>query len=204
MFDKNSLRIAHKARLKTHSNLAGTKAVLKAKKLIFSLIKGKKAPKILLFTPLSYEPDILKLRRALGAKKSELFLPFMLDKSLKIVKLRLPFKKDRFNVRQAMNSNAYIPHLDIALIPVIGVDANMGRIGHGFGFYDRFFAGFKRLKTIIFISSQDLFVNAVVCEPHDIKGDFYITPKCIRTNYDRNHRSAGHWGHRRRGRLWSS
>lgn len=203
MFDKNSLRIAHKARLKRQTNLAGTRAVLKAKKLIFSLIKGKKAPKVLLFAPLAYEPDILKLRRTLSTK-AQLFLPFMLDKSLKIVKLRLPLKKDRFNVRQAMDSNAYIPHLDLALIPVIGVDVNMGRIGHGFGFYDRFFAGFKRLKTIIFISSQDLFVNAKVCDPHDIRGDFYISPKNIRTNYDRNHRSGGHWSHRRRGRLWSS
>ena len=34
MFDKNSLRIAHKARLKRQTNLAGTRAVLKAKKLI--------------------------------------------------------------------------------------------------------------------------------------------------------------------------
>ena len=58
MFDKNSLRIAHKARLKRQTNLVGTRAVLKAKKLIFSLIKGKKAPKVLLFAPLAYEPDI--------------------------------------------------------------------------------------------------------------------------------------------------
>ena len=86
MFDKNSLRIAHKARLKRQTNLAGKKAVLKAKKLIFSLIKGKKAPKVLLFAPLAYEPDILKLRRTLSTK-TQLFLPFMLDKSLKIVKL---------------------------------------------------------------------------------------------------------------------
>ena len=85
---------------------------------------------MLLFAPLAYEPDILKLRRTLSTK-AQLFLPFMLDKSLKIVKLRLPLKKDRFNVRQAMDSNAYIPHLDLALIPVI-VNADV-RLAQGSG-----------------------------------------------------------------------
>ena len=183
MLDKSAARILNKSKLKSCSNLKGKIACLKALKLI----KSKKFKNILLYAPLSYEPDILVFRRQFSSKGVKLFLPFMLDKSLKIVKLRLPFFKGRFNVRQAADSKALTPKLDAAVIPVIGVDKAMRRIGHGAGFYDRFFATLNYKPCVIFISSQDLFVNSSLCEPHDITGDFYITPKNLRTNYDRNH-----------------
>ena len=183
MLDKSSTRILNKNKLKFRSNLKGKIACLKALKLI----KARKFKNILLYAPLSYEPDILAFRRILSNKGVKLFLPFMLDKSLKIVKLRLPFFKGRFNVRQAADSKAITPKLDAALIPVIGVDNKMRRIGHGQGFYDRFFATLNYKPCVIFISSQDLFVNSSICDPYDIIGDFYVTPKNSRTNYDRNH-----------------
>lgn len=196
MLDKTQIRISHKARLaKLPPSTLKTSGKASAKRAIF-LLKKLKVKNVLLYAPLPYEPEILAFRKDLSSKGIKLFLPFMVDKSLKMVKLRLPFFKGRFNVRQAAPSNAYIPRLDAALIPVIGVDADLARIGHGMGFYDRFFASLKHLPKIIFISSQDFFVNAKICEPHDIKGDFYVSPKNIRTNHDRNHRSGGY------RRLW--
>lgn len=191
MLDKTQIRNLNKARLaKLPQSTLKTSGKASAKKA-FLLLKKLKVKNVLLYAPLAYEPEILVFRRHLSSMGIKLFLPFMVDKSLKMVKLRLPFLKGRFNVRQAAPSNAKTPHLDAALIPVIGVDADLARIGHGMGFYDRFFASLKYIPKIIFISSQDFFVNAKICAPHDIRGDFYVSPKNIRTNHDRNHRSSG-------------
>lgn len=175
MLDKNSFRICAKNKLKT-SKFYKAKCVhysiLSALKYI---IKSKKAKNILLYIPMDYEVDVLRLRRDLS-KNANIFVPFMLDKSLKIVKLRLPFKKVKFNIFQANNSLGHTPRIDLAIIPVVGVDANMARIGQGKGFYDRFFACLNYKPCVIFVSILDVFINRKICATHDVRGDFYITP----------------------------
>ncbi|VUA74320.1 5-formyltetrahydrofolate cyclo-ligase [Campylobacter coli] len=80
----------------------------------------------------------------------------MQDKSLKIVKLRLPFIKKRFGVLEPMDSFLKTK-IDIAIIPVIGVDRELKRIGHGQGFYDRFFENLNYKPLVIFAQS----INAI-------------------------------------------
>lgn len=186
MLDKSTFRSYAKNKLKTNSQAKC--ASYKSLKALKQIIKAKKAKNILLYIPLNYEVDVLRLRRTLS-KDTNIFVPFMLDESLKIVKLRLPFLKGKFNISQAMDSMAHTPRIDLAVVPAIGVDANMARIGHGMGFYDRFFSSLNYIPCIIFISALDLFVKLRLCAPHDIRGDFYVTP---RRSYkgiinDRNH-----------------
>jgi 5-formyltetrahydrofolate cyclo-ligase len=52
------------------------------------------------------EPNLIMLRRKL-AKKCTIFVPFMVDKSLKMVKLRLPLFVSKFGIKEARDSNAY-------------------------------------------------------------------------------------------------
>ena len=166
------------------------------------LIKFLKARKILIFLPMSYEPNVLILRKKLS-KSCEFYVPFMVDISLKMVRLRQPFKISRFGLRQTLPQNGYFKKVDLAVVPAIGVDGAMARIGHGKGFYDMFFSGLKLKPVIAFVSIKDCFCSEILSLDHDVKGDFYITPSqnyLKRGKYDRDFnrlvRSCGGRWHR--------
>lgn len=139
------------------------------------ICKEKKFKNILLFLPLEYEPNLLRFRHKFS-KNFRLFVPFMQDKSLKMVKLRLPFEKKAFGVMESKNSLAKIK-IDVAIVPVIGVDKNLRRIGHGNGFYDRFFDKLAYKPCVIFVQIINAFSQTCITQNHDIKGHFYINPK---------------------------
>jgi 5-formyltetrahydrofolate cyclo-ligase len=100
----------------------------------------------------------------------------MVDKSLKMVKLRLPLFVSKFGIKEARDSNAYKKKIDMAIVPVIAVDTNMARVGHGAGFYDRFFDSLGYRPVVVFVSIKDMYINDKICDAHDICADFYITP----------------------------
>jgi len=170
---KENFRKISKKRLNFNA-LHGFKKDFLIFKEVFKIIKLKKAKKILLYIPLAYEPNLTRFRRILS-KNCTIFVPFMQDESLKMVKLRLPFEKKAFGVREPRNS--YLKaDIDLAVVPVVGVDKELRRIGHGKGFYDRFFAGVKKKISIIFTQSIHAFCDEKLSQNHDIKADFYITP----------------------------
>lgn len=141
---------------------------------IFKIIKKNKVKNILLYIPLKYEINLYKFRNKLN-KNHNLFVPFMQDKSLKIVKLRLPFYKKRFDILEPRNS-LLKAKIDLAIIPTIGIDKDFKRIGHGNGFYDRFFANLSYKPMIIFIQNTNSISLNKITNSYDIEGDFYINP----------------------------
>ncbi|WP_300702683.1 5-formyltetrahydrofolate cyclo-ligase [uncultured Campylobacter sp.] len=138
------------------------------------IVKFYKAKNILIYIPLEYEINLLRFRRELS-KNSNIFVPFMQDKSLKIVKLRLPLYKKRFGVYEPYISFLNVK-IDLAVIPVIAVDKNLKRIGHGKGFYDMFFANLAYKPLVVFVQALNLYFDKSLCEKHDIQADFYINP----------------------------
>lgn len=66
--------------------------------------------------------------------------------------------------------------IDIAIIPVIGVDRELKRIGHGQGFYDRFFENLNYKPLVIFAQSINAISEKKLTQEHDIAGEFYINP----------------------------
>lgn len=204
-FDKKSFRIYAKDELIKFANLHPKCTSKCVSDKIYKIIKKLKCKNILLFAPLFYEPNLLNLRPKLS-KKCNLFLPFMVNKSLKSVKLRLPFDIAKFKVKQPPNSNAFTQKLDLVIIPVIGVDTNMARIGHGFGFYDRFLDSLNHKPIVIFVGIKDMFINSQICDFHDIKADFYITPhkNYTKANHDRSNHRRNRFGCWRSSRLFSS
>ncbi|EKD4909745.1 5-formyltetrahydrofolate cyclo-ligase [Campylobacter coli] len=170
---KTSFRTLQKNRLAQHKKLKFKQDFIVFKEC-FNLIKKTKAKNILIFIPLGYEPNLLKFRR-IFSKNHKLFVPFMQDKSLKIVKLRLPFIKKRFGVLEPMDSFLKTK-IDIAIIPVIGVDRELKRIGHGQGFYDRFFENLNYKPLVIFAQSINAISEKKLTQEHDIAGEFYINP----------------------------
>ncbi|MCI6988380.1 MAG: 5-formyltetrahydrofolate cyclo-ligase [Campylobacter sp.] len=130
---------------------------------------------IMAFLPLGYEPNTLYFFNKFR-KKYSFYVPFMLNISFKLVKLRRPFLRAKFNVLQTPNQNAFDGKIDLAIIPVVGVSKDGGRIGHGKGYYDMFFSKLKYRPVMVFVEIKEMIDKKLISQSHDIKGDFYITP----------------------------
>ncbi|WP_297443866.1 5-formyltetrahydrofolate cyclo-ligase [Sulfurimonas sp.] len=148
------------------------------KKLIdeISAYAGKKRLKILFYYPLPFEADIRKSLKILG-KKHEVFIPFMEGKSFKMVPFRLPLKKKNFGVFEAGNTIKNINKIDIAIVPAVGVDGKLQRVGFGKGMYDRFFEKLNKKPYTIFTQPEFCYTKKLICDAYDVSCDVLITPR---------------------------
>ncbi|MFV0481665.1 MAG: 5-formyltetrahydrofolate cyclo-ligase [Campylobacteraceae bacterium] len=175
---KDEFRNISRAKLQ---KIAKTKRLKNSKMVVEKLSKLflKFKPKnVLLYFPLLLEVDILPLVKKLR-KDINIFVPFMEGTSFKLVKYRLPVSKKQFNIMEPENSFQRLPKIDVAVVPVIGVDGMMKRVGFGRGMYDRFFDSLSPKPLIVFVQLTKCFTSQKLCEPFDIQGDFYITPNEI-------------------------
>ena len=148
------------------------------KKLMLQL-KGVRNKSILIYHPLSNEVDLLKVIIKIR-RTNDIYLPFMEDQSFKMVRFRLPLHKKKFNIFEAGNSFRKINTVDIAIVPAVGVDINLQRIGFGKGMYDRFFAKLKKKPYTIFLQAGECYTKEKICDKHDISCDVLLTPKTIK------------------------
>ncbi len=83
----------------------------------------------MLFIPLKNEVNINPLIKRLRREGKTLYVPFMEGKSFKLVKYRLPLHKKRFGIKEPNISKIHINSIDLAVIPILGVDRSCRRIG---------------------------------------------------------------------------
>ncbi|MBL4730248.1 MAG: 5-formyltetrahydrofolate cyclo-ligase [Sulfurimonas sp.] len=145
------------------------------KKLLQEL-KHVKNKSILFYYPLKFEVNISKVL-IIMRRKSNVYLPFMEGESFKMVDYRLPLKKKKFDIFEAGNSIKKINKIDIALVPALGVDVNLQRIGFGRGMYDRFFAKLKKKPYTIFIQADNCYTRKKICDHYDVSCDLLISPR---------------------------
>ena len=152
----------------------------KDKKIVCSLyhyIKAYNAQSILLYLPLKMEVNLYPLIVQLRKEKKQIYVPFMENDSFKMVRYRLPTMKKKFGIKEPSNSKQYRnKNIDIAIVPMVGIDATFRRVGFGKGMYDRFFE--KRKKYIdktIFIARELCYTKEVVTDAYDISADIIIT-----------------------------
>jgi len=143
-------------------------------KKILKILNNVKGKNILFYYPMKTEVDIRKSLLHLR-KNNNIFLPFMENESFKIVTFRLPLQKKKFGIYEAGNSLRKIKKIDIAIVPVVGVDGNLQRIGFGKGMYDRYFEKLNTKPYTIFIQPRTCFTKKLVCDHYDVKGDLLIT-----------------------------
>ena len=147
--------------------------------LLLKEIKRLKPKSILFYYPLEFEADIRKTLLKVH-KICDVYLPFMQDKSLKVVPFRLPLKKKKFGIYEAGNTLKNINKIDIAIVPAVGVDGKLQRIGFGKGMYDRFFENLKKKPYTIFVQPNICFTKEFICDEYDIACDLLLTPKIIK------------------------
>jgi len=145
-------------------------------KKLMQIMKDCKGKKILLYCPMDFEANISKLLHSLR-KNSDIYIPFMVGESFKMVPFRLPLKERKFGIFEAGNTLKNINKIDIAIVPAVGVDGNLQRVGFGKGMYDRFFSKLKKRPYIIFTQLEFCYTKEFVCDDYDVACDVLVTPK---------------------------
>ena len=145
---------------------------------------ARKHKRILLFIPLGNEVDIKSLINRLRRENKEIYVPFMEDLSFKMVKYALPLKKKKFSILEPLNKNKTLAKIDLAIVPIIGMDSSFKRVGFGKGMYDRFFANLKYRPKIVFVQLKPCISKEKITDKFDIKADEYISFKVRSKNGD--------------------
>jgi 5-formyltetrahydrofolate cyclo-ligase len=175
--DKKSFRKICIDRLKKRQNNTYKLDKMVINKLLY-IIKKSKSKTIMLYIPLGIEVNISSLIIKLRKEKKIVLVPFMEGESFSLVKYRLPLNIKQFGVKEPSNSNKYNNKIDLAIVPVIGIDGTLRRVGFGKGFYDRFFAkNRKNISKILFVGRKRCICSEIITDDYDVKGDSYITPK---------------------------
>lgn len=71
--------------------------------------------------------------------------------------------------------------IDLAVVPCVTCDRELRRLGHGAGYYDRFFQEFKGTKIALCL--EEMLLDEVVTEEHDVRMDMVISEEKI---YDKD------------------
>ncbi|MEA2099214.1 MAG: 5-formyltetrahydrofolate cyclo-ligase [Campylobacterota bacterium] len=143
---------------------------------LLSELKGIKNKKILFYYPLGFEADVRKSLYHLR-KTNTIYIPFMQQQSFKMVPFRFPLHEKKFGIFEAGDTLKDIKSIDIAIVPSVGVDGNLQRVGFGKGMYDRFFARLKKKPYTIFIQSELCYTRELICDDYDISCDLLLTSK---------------------------
>jgi 5-formyltetrahydrofolate cyclo-ligase len=139
-------------------------------------INKNNAKNILLFIPLGIEVDVKPLINKLRKYKNKnIYVPYMEGDSFKIVKYRLPLQKKKFGIEEPNNSFLKPNKIDLAIVPIVGVDAIGKRIGFGKGMYDRFFGRLPYKPTLVFTQRILCQSEKILSESYDIQADYIIT-----------------------------
>ena len=143
-------------------------------KKLENFINRSKSKNILLYIPLGIEVDVKPLINKLR-KDRNVYVPYMEGDSFKIVKYRLPLQKKKFGIKEPNNSFMKPQTIDLAIVPVVGVDAIGKRIGYGKGMYDRFFSRLSYKPTLVFTQLILCKSDKILSESYDIQADYIIT-----------------------------
>ncbi|HHB94932.1 MAG TPA: 5-formyltetrahydrofolate cyclo-ligase [Campylobacterales bacterium] len=155
-------------------------------KILYKYIKKQNCKVVMFYIPLKIEININSLIIRLRREGITLLVPFMEGKSFRLVKYRLPIKIKNFGVKEPNISNLIYKKIDLAIVPIIGMDRSFRRVGFGKGFYDRFFEeNGNRVNRVLFVSRKQCISKNIITDDYDVKGNVYITPKNILNNKNR-------------------
>ena len=145
---------------------------------LYEIIEEMDARVIMLYLPLELEVNLYPLIRVLRRERRQLYVPFMEGKSFSLVKYRYPLKTKRFGIKEPKYSRQYKKKkIDIAIVPIVGVDFTHRRVGFGKGMYDRFFE--KEMKYIgktVFVARELCYSSRIVTDSHDVRADMIVVP----------------------------
>lgn len=165
-------------RLKKTSALGSFVKDKKVLKVLYTHVVKNNAQNVMLYLPLGIEVNLYPLIQRLRKEKRKLYVPFMEGASFRLVKYRLPLYKKQFGIKEPKDSKQYRKkQIDIAIVPIVGIDVTQRRVGFGKGMYDRFFEKNKKnIKQIVFVARELCYAKEIVTDHYDVKADMIFTP----------------------------
>jgi 5-formyltetrahydrofolate cyclo-ligase len=133
------------------------------------------------YSPVRSECDPVPLMRSLAGKGAQLALPVVeKDKTLSFAEWRQgeQLAAGPFGILQP-RASALDVEPDIILVPLVGFDRAMHRIGYGVGYYDRALKALRAKKPVIAIGIAFAIqeIDAVVANAHDEHLDLVLTER---------------------------
>ena len=134
------------------------------------------------YYPYNYEIDDLEILDLLEKKQFNISLPIIKkNNQMNFFKWSIndPLKVNKFGIPEPVSSKIFYP--DILLVPLVGYDDNLYRLGYGGGFYDRYIEKIEKIKKVIKIGLAFSFqkITSIPTSKYDKKLDFVITEKEI-------------------------
>ena len=147
---------------------------LKNKQLKSKIIGG--------YYPFNYELDILNLLEVFENNNFTLSLP-KITKNNKMNFFKWsknePLKINKYGIPEPISNKKIYP--SILLIPLVGFDGQLNRLGYGGGYYDRTIEKFKKNKAIltIGIAFDEQETESIPTDKYDQNLNMIITPSRI-------------------------
>jgi len=165
-------------RLKKTSALGSYAKDKKILTILYTYIVQSNAQNVMLYLPLEIEVNLYPLIQRLRKEKRKLYVPFMEGASFRLVKYRLPLLQKKFGIKEPKDSKQYRKkQIDIAIVPIVGVDVTHRRVGFGKGMYDRFFEKNKKnIKQVVFVARELCYAKEIVTDDYDVRADMILTP----------------------------
>ena len=151
---------------------------------ILNLIKKQKKIKKNIggYFPVNNEIDDLEILKKLEKKKYKICLPVVkknFDMDFYNFSFDDPLIINKYGIPEPQKKSVVYP--DIILIPMVGFDKSLNRLGYGGGYYDRVIEKLmkkkKNLKIGLAFSAQQ--INNLPISKYDKKMDYIVTEKYI-------------------------
>ena len=149
-------------------------------------IQNRDLKKILVYQSIDNEPSIEQTTELAWQKDIEVYIPKVISKE-KIIINRLrknsSYSKNKFGIKESNDLDTVeLAEIDLAVLPLVGIDINGFRLGYGGGYYDRFFYQDRELSRkpfIIGVGYAFQILEVSFAKNHDLKCDSVITEKGV-------------------------
>jgi 5-formyltetrahydrofolate cyclo-ligase len=176
MVTKKELRITAKS-IRTSLNIEDISE--KIVENILTIDAYKKAKNVLLFYPLEYEINLIKL---LEDKNKNFYLPKMEGEQLAICPYLIgdELTTSKFKTKEPLTVKIKDTKvLDVIFVPALMVDKTFNRLGYGGGFYDRLLAKQSHKTNRITPIASALVIDEIPADNFDERIDVIVCEKVI-------------------------
>ena len=174
---KNEIRLEIKKKFLSISQHEINEKTLLIQQLLDKQELFQKAKKIGLFMPIEFEPKLVI------SKDKKVYIPFIKDEVLGYGNISKGISVGAYGILEPKSKKGVnIFELDIILVPLVGFNEKLYRLGRGKGFYDKTFVNIKsetKRPVLWGVGFEMQKTNLNFQEKHDAKLDKIFTEKEI-------------------------
>ena len=139
---------------------------------IINLDFYKKAKVIAIYNNMTNEVDLSYLKDI----DKIVLLPKVVEDKMIFIKIdnNTKYKNSSFGVSEPIGEE-YLGNIDLIIVPGVGFDKELNRLGYGKGYYDKYLSGKNIYKIGVCFKEQ--IVDSLPVDKYDIKMDLVITEK---------------------------